>query len=128
MLNIIVVVVDIEHGVDTDPVLVSMLVCPAGLRRKLEEYEKKAKYQIAEAIADTADTSEEIKVQLVLQFGVSRDCSEVLLALRGRVYLPMIVSKFGPKTWPRCRDRETRMISTQIQTVRELVAAVQLVD
>ena len=30
-------------------VLVSMLVCPAGLRRKLEEYEKKAKYQIAEA-------------------------------------------------------------------------------
>ena len=26
-------------------VLVSMLVCPAGLRRKLEEYEKKAKYQ-----------------------------------------------------------------------------------
>jgi Kef-type K+ transport system membrane component KefB len=77
-------------------VLVSMLVCPAGLRRKLEEYEKKAKYQIAEAIADTADTSEEIKVQLVLQFGVSRGRREVLLALRRRGYLSEIVSEFGP--------------------------------
>ena len=77
-------------------VLVSMLVCPAGLRRKLEEYEKKAKYQIAEAIADTADTSEEIKVQLVLQFGVSRGRREVLLALRRRGYLSEIVAEFGP--------------------------------
>ena len=70
----------------------------------------------------------DIKGQVVLQFMVCRGRSEVLLALRGRVYLPMIVSKFGPKPGPRCRDRETRMISTQIQTVRELVAAVQLVD
>ena len=38
-------------------VLLSMLVCPAGLRRQLEAYEARAKYQIAEAIADTADTS-----------------------------------------------------------------------
>ena len=51
---------------------------------------------------------EEIKVQLVLQFGVSRGRREVLLALRRRVYLSEIVSKFGPKTWPRCRDSETR--------------------
>ena len=40
--------------------------------------------------------SEEIKVQLVLQFGVSRGRREVLLALRRRVYLSEIVSEFGP--------------------------------
>ena len=28
----------------------------------------------------------------------------------GRVYLSEIVSKFEPKTWPRCRDSETRWI------------------
>ena len=69
----------------------------------------------------------DIKGQFVLQFGASRGRSEVRLALRGRGYLLEIVSKFGPKIWPWCRDRETRMISTQILTVRELVAAVQLV-
>ena len=53
---------------------------------------------------------EEIKVQLVLQFGVSRGLRGVLLAPVGRVYLSEIVSKFEPKTWPRCRDSETRWI------------------
>ena len=52
----------------------------------------------------------DIKVQLVLQFGVSRGLREVLLAPVGRVYLSEIVSKFEPKTWPRCRDSETRII------------------
>ena len=47
-----------------------------------------------------ADAGEEIKVQVVLQFGVSRGRSEVLIALRGRAYLSEIVSKFGPKAWP----------------------------
>ena len=69
----------------------------------------------------------DIKGQFVLQFGASRGRSEVRLALRGRGYLLEIVSKFGPKIWPWCRDREARMISTQILTVRELVAAVQLI-
>ena len=40
----------------------------------------------------------DIKVQLVLQFGVSRGLREVLLAPVGRVYLSEIVSEFGPKT------------------------------
>ena len=53
----------------------------------------------------------EIKVQLVLQFGVSRGLREVLLAPVGRVYLSEIVSKFEPKTWPRCRDSETQMVA-----------------
>ena len=44
-----------------------------------------------------------------LQFGVSRGRSEVLLAPRGRVYLSEIVSEFGPKPGPRCR--ETRLLS-----------------
>ena len=35
-----------------------------------------------------------------LQFGVSRGVREVWLALRGRLYLSEIVSKFEPKTWP----------------------------
>ena len=49
-----------------------------------------------------------------LQFGVSRGRSEVLLSGCGRVYLSEIVSEFGPKTWPRCRDNLTRwLISTQ---------------
>ena len=69
----------------------------------------------------------DIKVQLVLQFGVSRGLREILLAPVGRLYQRDVVSKFGPKPGPRCRDREARMISTQILTVRELVAAVQLV-
>ena len=63
---------------------------------------------------------EEIKVQLVLQFGVSRGLRGVLLAPVGRVYLSEIVSKFEPKTWPRCRDRETRIISTQFPTVKAI--------
>ena len=50
-------------------------------------------------------------LQVVLQFGVSRGRSEVLLALRGRGYLSEIVSKFEPKTWPPCRDSETRPLS-----------------
>ena len=40
-----------------------------------------------------------------------RGLSEVLLTLRGRVYLSEIVSKFEPKTWPRCGDSETRPLS-----------------
>ncbi|KAH8092082.1 sodium/hydrogen exchanger family-like protein [Aureococcus anophagefferens] len=38
-------------------VLVSMVACPAWLRSSLERYERRAKFQIAEAIADTADVS-----------------------------------------------------------------------
>ena len=38
-------------------VLLSVVVCPAFLRRVLERHEARAKYQIAEAIADTADVS-----------------------------------------------------------------------
>ena len=59
----------------------------------------------------------EIKVQLVLQLGVSRGLREVLLAPVGRVYLSEIVSEFGPLRGPRRRDRETRIISTQWQAV-----------
>ena len=51
----------------------------------------------------------DIKVQLVLQFGVSRGLREVLLAPVGRVYLSEIVSEFGPLRGPRRRDRETRI-------------------
>ena len=54
------------------------------------------------------DASEEIKVQLVLQLGVSRGRSEVRLAPVGRLYQRDVVSEFEPKTWPRCRDSETR--------------------
>ena len=54
---------------------------------------------------------EEIKVQLVLQFGVSRGLREVLLAPVGRVYLSEVVSKFEPKPGPRCRDSETQMVA-----------------
>ena len=46
------------------------------------------------------ETCVEIKVQLVLQFGVSRGLREVLLAPVGRVYLSEIVSKFEPKPGP----------------------------
>ena len=53
----------------------------------------------------------DIKVQLVLQFGVSRGLREVLLAPVGRVYLSEIVSKFEPKPGPRCRDSETQMVA-----------------
>ena len=52
----------------------------------------------------------DIKVQLVLQFGVSRGLREVLLAPVGRVYLSEIVSEFGPLRGPRRRDSETRII------------------
>ena len=44
-----------------------------------------------------------------LQFVVSRGLREVLLAPVGRVYQRNVVSEFGPKTWPRCRDSETRV-------------------
>ncbi len=46
-----------------------------------------------------AFSCEEIKGQVVLQLGVSRGLGEVLLALRGRLYLSEVVSEFGPKTW-----------------------------
>ena len=36
---------------------------------------------------------------------------EVLLSGYGRVYLSEIVSEFELKTWPRCRDSETRPLS-----------------
>jgi hypothetical protein len=39
-----------------------------------------------------------------LQFVVSRGLREVLLAPLGRVYQRNVVSWFGPKTRPRCRD------------------------
>ncbi len=61
-------------------------------------------------------TCVEIKVQLVLQFGFSRGLREVLLAPVGRVYQRNVVSEFGPKTRPRCRDSENLthwLISTQ---------------
>ena len=58
-----------------------------------------------------AFSCEEIKGQVVLQLGVSRGLGEVLLALRGRLYQRDVVSEFGPKTWPRCRDSETRPLS-----------------
>ena len=47
----------------------------------------------------TVEYSEEIKVQLVLQFEVCRGLREVLLALRGRGYPSEIVSEFELKTW-----------------------------
>ncbi len=50
------------------------------------------------------------KVQVVLQFWVCCGLREVLLAPLGRVYQRNVVSEFGPKTWPRCRDSETRII------------------
>ena len=49
-----------------------------------------------------------------LQFVVSRGLREVLLALRGRLYQRDVVSEFGPKTWPRRRDRETRVLALPI--------------
>ena len=51
------------------------------------------------------------KVQLVLQFGVSLPCDEVLLAPVGRVYQRDVVAEFGPLRGPRCRDGETRPLS-----------------
>ena len=46
-----------------------------------------------------------------LQFWVCCGLSEVLLSGYGRVYQRDVVSEFGPKTWPRCRDSETRPLS-----------------
>ena len=43
-------------------------------------------------------TCVDIKVQVVLQLGVSRGRSEVLLSGYGRVYRSEVVSEFGPKT------------------------------
>ena len=53
------------------------------------------------------------EVQVVLQLGVSRGRSEVLLSGYGRVDLSAVVSEFGPKTWPRCRDSETQLATVQ---------------
>ena len=52
----------------------------------------------------------DIKVQLVLQFGVCWGLGEVRLAPGGRVYLSEIVSEFGPLRGPLRRDSETRII------------------
>ena len=95
-------------------VLVSMLVCPAGLRRKLEEYEKKAKYQIAEACTPRL----EIKGNLGFNVSGSRfklgpisTPSRVSLTGRGRVWAgnkPQIEAQ---------RDNLTHwLISTQADT------------
>ena len=46
-----------------------------------------------------------------VQFGVSRGPSEVLLALRGRVYQRDIMSEFELKTWPRCRDSDATALT-----------------
>ena len=54
---------------------------------------------------------EDIKVQVVLQFGVCRGLREVFLSQYGRVHRPEVVSEFGPKLGPRCRDSETRPLS-----------------
>jgi hypothetical protein len=51
------------------------------------------------------------KTSIALQFGVSRGLCDVLLALRGRGYPSEVVSEFGPKPGPRCRDSETRPLS-----------------
>ena len=51
---------------------------------------------------------EDIKVQVVLQFGVCRGLREVFLSQYGRGYPSEIVSEFEPKPGPRCRDGETR--------------------
>ena len=60
-------------------------------------------------------TCEEIKVNLCFNSGVSR---EALLSGYGRVYPSEIVSEFGPKTWPRCRDNLTHwLISTQVMNM-----------
>ena len=47
----------------------------------------------------------------MLQFEVCRGRSEVLLSGYGRVYQRDVVSEFGPKPGPRCRDSETRLLS-----------------
>ena len=49
------------------------------------------------------------KLQVVLQFGVSLRVEAVILAPLVRVYLSEIVSEFELRTWPRRRDRETRI-------------------
>ena len=60
----------------------------------------------------------EIKVQVVLQFGVCRGRSEVLLSGYGRLYERDVVSEFGPKPGPRCRDNETRVQAAVLINVR----------
>ena len=50
-----------------------------------------------------------------LQFLVCRGLREVLLTPRGRGYPSEVVSGFGPKPGPRCRDNLTHwLISTQV--------------
>ena len=71
----------------------------------------------------------DIKVQLVLQFGVCWGLGEVLLSILGRGYLSEIVSEFGPLRGPRRRDSENLthwLISTQVRG--RLRAEVPLVD
>ena len=47
----------------------------------------------------------------LLQFEVSRGLGEVLLAPRGRVKERDVVSEFGPKPGPWCRDGETHRLT-----------------
>ena len=54
-----------------------------------------------------------IKVQFVLQFGVSRGVCEVFLSQYGRVDLSAIVSKFGPKRFPHRQKRPRRSPSSR---------------
>ena len=49
----------------------------------------------------------------------------VILSPLGRVYLSMIVSEFGPLRGPRCRDRETRLISTRLAAVGQHIGRLQ---
>ena len=53
----------------------------------------------------------DICVEIKLQFLVCRGVREVLLSGYGRVSQRDVVSEFELKTWPRCRDRETRPLS-----------------
>ena len=64
---------------------------------------------------------EDIKVQVVLQFGVCRGLREVFLSQYGRGYPSEIVSEFEPKPGPRCRDRNLThwLISTQLPARRK---------
>ena len=59
----------------------------------------------------------DIKVQVVLQFEVCRGRSEVLLSGYGRLYQRDVVSEFGPKPGPRCRDNETRVQAAVLMKV-----------
>ena len=49
----------------------------------------------------------------MLQLEVCRGLGEVLLSGYGRGYLSEVVSEFGPKPGPRCRDSETQLATVQ---------------